>query len=57
MRILLDNCVHKEAASFFAGHEVTTAARMGWAGLTNGDLLAKAAEEFDLLVSTDKNLR
>ena len=29
----------------------------GWAELSNGELLAKAEEEFDVLVTTDKQLR
>ena len=29
---------------------------MGWAGLRNGDLLAKAEREFDLFVTGDLNL-
>ncbi len=30
---------------------------MGWDGLQNGDLLAQAEGRFDLLISTDKNLK
>lgn len=30
---------------------------MGWGGLRNGDLLARAANEFDALVTVDKNLQ
>lgn len=29
---------------------------MGWAGLSNGDLLARAEGEFDVFVTTDRNL-
>ena len=57
MKILLDNCVHEQVAEFFPSQEVTTAAEMGWAGLTNGELLAEASPEFDVLVTTDKNIR
>ncbi len=28
----------------------------GWAGLKNGDLLSRAQHEFDVLVTTDRNL-
>ena len=40
------------------GHNVETAFERGWSALANGDLL-KAAEAagFDLIVTTDKNLR
>ena len=30
---------------------------MGWSNLTNGDLLAKAESLFDLMLTTDQNLR
>ena len=30
---------------------------MGWSTLGNGDLLAEAQQAFDLLITTDKNLR
>ncbi len=39
-------------------HAVETAFERGWATLTNGELLAAAeAAEFDVLVTTDRNLR
>ena len=57
MKILLDNCVHEQVAEFFPSQKVTTPAEMGWAGLTNGELLAEASPEFDVLVTTDKNIR
>ncbi len=38
------------------GHEVRTIAQMGWKGLENGELLARAAEQFDALISMDKNM-
>jgi hypothetical protein len=30
---------------------------MGWSNLTNGELLRAAESQFDLLISTDQNLR
>ena len=30
---------------------------MGWSEISNGELLAKAEERFDLLLTTDKQLR
>ena len=38
------------------GHEVRTLGQLGWKGLENGQLLARAAGQFDVLVSMDKNL-
>ena len=58
MRILLDECVPVQVRHALAGHEIATAQRMGWGGLSNGDLI-EAAENagFDLLIVADKNLR
>lgn len=39
------------------GHTVSTAYEMGWGELDNGDLLTAAESRFDVLVTTDKNLR
>lgn len=58
MRLLLDHCVDRRIASAIVGHEVRTAAEMGWSALTNGLLLSAAASAgFDALITTDKNLR
>ena len=38
-------------------HFVSTAYEMGWADLDNGELLNAAETEFDVLVTTDQNLR
>ncbi len=38
-------------------HSISTAYEMGWSSLTNGDLLRAAEGEFDLLITTDRNLR
>ncbi len=56
MRIILDECVDRRLARDIAGHEVRTAAEMGWAGKSNGELLALAEEQFDTFVTTDRNL-
>lgn len=57
MRILLDNCVDRNLAKSFAGHDAKTAVEMAWDRLKNGELLAEAAKQFDVLVTTDKNIR
>jgi hypothetical protein len=36
---------------------VSTAYELGWAALSNGELLAAAEDNFDVLVTTDRNLR
>ena len=40
------------------GHDVSTAQKMGWSGISNGDLLQRAEQNgFDLFIVADKNLR
>jgi hypothetical protein len=58
MFVLFDHCTPQGIARYLLGHTVKPARRLGWAQLTNGDLL-KAAEEagFDVMVSADKNIR
>ena len=38
------------------GHEVKTARQMGWSTISNGELLALAATEFDIFITVDRNL-
>ncbi len=46
----------KDLVAELAGHEVRTVAQMGWKGLENGELLVRAAGQFDALISMDKNM-
>jgi hypothetical protein len=36
---------------------LSTAYELAWAALSNGELLAAAENDFDVLVTTDRNLR
>lgn len=56
MRVLLDECVDVRLARTIAEHDVWTVARLGWAGITDGVLLERAAKSFDVLITTDRNL-
>jgi predicted nuclease of predicted toxin-antitoxin system len=56
VKILLDECVDERLARDFAGHEVLTVKDMGWKGKQNGDLLTLAENNFDILVTTDRNM-
>lgn len=56
MNILLDECVDRRLSRELVGHAVTTVPRKGWSGITNGDLLALAEKEFDVLVTVDRKL-
>ncbi len=57
MQILFDQGTPVPLRSHFPGHAVFTAYEMGWSSLSNGDLLRSAEERFDLLVTTDRNLK
>src|SRR5262245_3078783 len=56
MRVLLDECVPRALRRELVGHEVTTVAEAGWAGVKNGELLQLAAKRFDLFLTIDRNL-
>jgi predicted nuclease of predicted toxin-antitoxin system len=57
VKILFDECVPRTLKRSLSGHFVRTAQQAGFAGFKNGHLIAAAEEEFDLLITTDKNLR
>jgi predicted nuclease of predicted toxin-antitoxin system len=56
VNILLDECVPARLARELATHSVTTVQRRGWAGIMNGDLLALAQNEFDVLITVDRKV-
>ena len=57
MNILLDECTPRVVKRHLTGHNTRTVQEMGWAGYKNGDLLAAAEGQFDVFITTDKNLR
>ena len=58
MRVLLDECVPIQIRGALSAHEVSSAQRMGWGGISNGELLDAAEKAgFDLFIVADKNLR
>ena len=56
MRILLDECVDHRLSEAIVGHHVEAVGGRGWSGTKNGDLLTLAAREYDVFVTTDRNL-
>jgi cytochrome oxidase Cu insertion factor (SCO1/SenC/PrrC family) len=56
MKILLDECLDWRLARDIVGHQVSSVRDMRWIGLKNGDLLARAAEQFEVFVTVDRNL-
>ncbi len=59
MRVLIDECAPRALKHFLARHEhvCLTVQEAGWSGRENGELLALAEIEFDVLVTIDTNLR
>jgi hypothetical protein len=57
VKILLDHCLPRRLVLSFPSHSVSTAADKGWERLRNGKLLAAAADEFDVFLTIDKNLK
>ncbi|HXR49125.1 MAG TPA: DUF5615 family PIN-like protein [Candidatus Limnocylindrales bacterium] len=53
MRILLDENLDWRLERFLPGHEVKSVPGLGWAGLKNGVLLARAQEHFDVFITMD----
>lgn len=56
MKLLLDECVDRRFAKDLPGYEVKTVPQMGWAGIENGALLARAEAGFDVFIPVDRNL-
>jgi hypothetical protein len=57
MRILLDECVPWPMRHLLSGHDCTNVQKRSWKGTKNGTLLALAAGEFDLFITSDQNIR
>ena len=57
MSILFDQGTPRPLRRYLVPHEVRTCAQMGWSELANGDLLQAAESKFELLITTDKNIR
>ncbi len=57
MNVLLDACVPRPLREHLTGCKVRTAQEMGWGQLKNGDLLRAAETQFDVFVTSDKNLK
>lgn len=56
-RVLLDENIDRQLKALFQPDlYVLTVREHGWAGLSNGELLRAAANEFDVFVTMDKNL-
>ena len=56
MRILLDENLDWRLARSLPGYDVESVQKNGWAGIQNGELLARAEQAFDVFVTMDGNI-
>ena len=56
MRVLLDENLPVDLAAELALHEVATITGLGWRGIKNSELLHRAQESSEVLVTMDRNL-
>ena len=57
MNIILDECTPRALKKRLPHLAIHTVQDMGWSGVKNGKLLALADPQFDVFITTDKNLR
>ena len=57
MNILLDECTPRVVKKRLSHLPIRTVQEMGWSGVKNGELLKLADQQFDVFITTDKNLR
>jgi hypothetical protein len=57
MRIPIDQGTPAPLRHALTGHSISTAYEMDWTQLNNGSLLRAAEAQFDVLITTDRNLR
>jgi hypothetical protein len=58
MKLLLDENLPHQLRAEIVGHDCYTVAYMGWGGIDNGALLARAAAEaFDALITLDSHIQ
>jgi predicted nuclease of predicted toxin-antitoxin system len=56
LRILLDNNLDRRLGRELVGHDASHVLDDGWTELKNGELIGKAAAQFDVLVTVDKSM-
>lgn len=57
MKVLFDQNVPRNLASYLTAHEITRSAELGWQELKKGDLLDAAGDTgFEVMVTADHNL-
>ena len=57
MKVLFDACVPRPLRRKLYGHHCKTAQEMNWSAIKNGALLRAAEGQFDVLITSDRNLK
>ncbi len=57
MKILIDESLPRYLKHVLAEYAAFTVQELGWTGIKNGELLTRANNAFDVLLTADKNLR
>src|SRR5215203_4217535 len=57
MRILIDECLDWRLSRVLSEHQCVSVHQRRWGGITNGMLLEKAQDEFEVFLTGDMNLR
>jgi hypothetical protein len=57
MKIIIDECVPSIVKASLIDRDIVTVQEMGWAGVKNGELLRLVVAQFDVFITSDKNLR
>jgi predicted nuclease of predicted toxin-antitoxin system len=57
MKVLLDECTPAIVKRLLPHRDIKTVQEMGWNGVKNGELLKAAESQFDVFITSDKNLR
>lgn len=57
MKILLDENIHHGFRALLVGHEVFTVQWLGWGSIKNGELIERANNQFDVLITVDRSIR
>ncbi len=56
MKLLLDESLPRRLKQDLAEFDVKTVQDMNWSGKSNGELLSLAADNFNVLITTDQNI-
>ncbi len=57
MKIIIDECVPSIVKRGLPERQIVSVQEMGWSGIKNGELLKLVVDEFDVFITSDKNLR